>query len=409
MKTRCVILMMTILLALGFSAYAESLNVFVYPQNAEVESFLKAFIPAVAADSAKLDLVHSRMQSEEDRKLGEELAAAYLTEDEAKISAAIAAFENRAIQFEEINELDIVLQHTELDFEIEPMIKGDPAYLDMVCRKTDSDVIVMPVVSEIQNFKHLGIYVYVHGSETVSLVFEEVSRDSRSFPLRSILPLAQAISSESMSLLFLDGIVDGAEILVDGKPYNILDHYVLVPEGEHLISLSATGYITRNIKLDLAGGVVSSIASRLSPILLSDLTITSDPEAEVFIGGVSMGRTPLKVESYSLPASVRLSSEGYSDSVIGLTNKVPGISVSLKPQWMADKAILKENKDGFYAAFARSLLIFGAKIVTRTLNNGNNRFLTGLDVAASGALTVSLVDMVGCLIDYYRQTEYIAP
>ena len=186
MKTRCVILMMTILLALGFSASAESLNVFVYPQNAEIESYIKAFIPSVTADSTKLNLVHGRMQSEEDRKLGEELAAAYLTEDEAKISAAIEAFENRAIQFEEINELDIVLQHTELEFEIEPMIKGDQAFLDMVCRKTDSDVIVMPVVSEIQNFKHLAIYVYVHGSETVSLVFEEVSRDSRSFPLRSI-------------------------------------------------------------------------------------------------------------------------------------------------------------------------------------------------------------------------------
>ena len=409
MKTRCVILMMTILLAFGFSVFAESLNVLVYPQNAEIESYLAAFLPTVAADSAKLEIIHGRLQAETDRRLGEELAAAYQTENEEKIAYAIDAFENRALQFEDVIDLEIALQHTETDFELDPMIKGDRVFLDMVCRKTQSDVIVMPVISEIQSFKHLAVYVYFHGSDSVQLVFEEVSRDSRSYPPRSIIALAQTIGGQPMSLLYLDGIVDGADVVVDGKPYNILDYYVLVPEGEHLISLSATGYITRNIKLDLAGGVVSSIASKLSPILLSDLKITSDPEAEVFIGGVSMGRTPLTVESYSLPASVRLTSEGYSDSVIGLTSQVPGISVSLKPKWMADEAILKENKDGFYAAFARSLLIFGAKIVSRTLNNGDNRFLSALDIAASGALTVSIVDMVGCLIDYYRQTEYIAP
>jgi hypothetical protein len=203
--------------------------------------------------------------------------------------------------------------------------------------------------------------------------------------------------------------VEGSEVQVDGKQYNVLDSHVLVPAGEHVITLSATGYVTRNIRLELAGGVTSTIAAKLSPILLSDLTITSDPEADVLIGGVNIGKTPLTVESYSLPASIRLTREGYSDSVIGLTQKADKISVSLKPQWMADEDILKINKDDFYAAFARSLLIFGAKIVTRTLNKGDNKLLSGLDIAASGALTVSIVDMVGCLIDYYRQTEYIAP
>ena len=154
---------------------------------------------------------------------------------------------------------------------------------------------------------------------------------------------------------------------------------------------------------------LSSVDASLQAVLFSNLRIESDPVAEVLIGGKAVGRTPLLIDSYSVPTSVRFSLDGYSDAVIGLTEKKDGISVSLKPAWMADKDILKETKDNFYAAFARSLLIFGAKIGTRTLNKGDNRFLTGLDVAASGALTVSLVDMVGCLIDYYRQTEYLAP
>ena len=410
MKTRCVIFMMTILLVFCFSAFAESFNVLVYPQNEDIESFISAFIPAVEADSEKLALVHERLQAAKDKELGETLAKAYDSENEEKVSEAREAYENRALEFSDEWLLDVELQKADsISFDTEAMTAGDQALLDMVCRMTGSDVIVMPVVSDIQNFKHLALYVWFRGSDSVRMIFEEVSRDSRSFPIRCAVRLGQALTGQDLSLLQLDGIVEGSEVQVDGKQYNVLDSHVLVPAGEHVITLSATGYVTRNIRLELAGGVTSTIAAKLSPILLSDLTITSDPEADVLIGGVNIGKTPLTVESYSLPASIRLTREGYSDSVIGLTQKADKISVSLKPQWMADEDILKISKDDFYAAFARSLLIFGAKIVTRTLNNGDNKLLSGLDIAASGALTVSIVDMVGCLIDYYRQTEYIAP
>ena len=85
------------------------------------------------------------------------------------------------------------------------------------------------------------------------------------------------------------------------------------------------------------------------------------------------------------------------------------VSVSMKPEWMADGTLLKEEKNEFYAGFARSLLIFGAKIALKTFNDGTNKVLEALDGAATGLLAVSIVDLVGSLVDYYRQTEYIAP
>ena len=411
MKTGRVILMMTILIMLGFSVYAESFNVLVYPSNTETERYITAFFPQVTADNAKKSLVLERLQRKTDKELGEALAKSYKTEDEAKVNEAKEAYENRAVALEDEPFFDLVLcEQPKEAYDIKALESGDVALLDMICRANEADLLIMPVISDIQSFRHLCLYVYQRGSDKLELVFEQiVSRDSAYFPVESAMRLGQILCNEPMAVLHLDRMVDGSEVSVDGRIVNAVDNYILSEAGRHIIGLEATGYIEKSVSIDLPADTVSEIDASLHALLYGNLRIESDPVADVLIGGVKMGSTPLVVESYSVPTSIRLSHEGYSDAVIGLTKKRDSISVSLKPAWMADEDILKKNKDDFYGAFARSLLIFGAKIVTRTLNNGDNRFLSVLDIAAGGALTVSIVDMVGCLIDYYRQTEYISP
>ena len=410
MKTGRVILMMTILLVLCFSAFAESFNVLVYPSNSEMERYLSAFFPKLSADLEKKNLVLQRLQEKQDKELGKALADAYRSEDEAKVSAAREAYETRSVVLEDnpFFELNIV-ESPLASYDIKAMTDGDIALLDMVCRLQEADLLVMPVISEIQNYRHLCLYVYFRGSDKIDMVFEElVTRDSIRFPVTSAMKLGKRICNEDMALLYLDNMVDGSEILVDGAPVNAVDSYILCASGERVITLNATGYIEKSVTVELPADTLSSTDASLNAVLFTNLRIDSDPVADVLIGGKAMGKTPLVIDSYSVPTSIRLSLDGYSDAVIGLTQKRDSISVELKPGWMADKDILKENKDDFYAAFARSLLIFGAKIVTRTLNKGDNTFLSVLDLAAGGALTVSIADMVGCLIDYYRQTEYIS-
>ena len=411
MKTGRVILMMTILFVLSFSVFAESFNVLVYPSNTETERYISAFFPQITADNAKRTIVLERLQRKVDKELGEALAKAYSTEDEGKVNAAREAYDNRTVVLEDEPFFDLKLcEQPKEAYDIKALESGDAALLDMVCRANEADLLVMPVISDIQSFKHLCLYVYQRGSDKLELVFEQiVSRDSAYFPVESAMKLGQILCDAPMAVLYLDKMVDGSEVKVDGRTVNAVDNYILCEAGRHIIGLDATGYIEKTVSIDLPSDNVSEIDASLQALLFGNLRIESDPVADVLIGGVKMGSTPLLVESYSVPTSIRLSHEGYSDAVIGLTKKRDSISISLKPAWMADEDILKKNKDDFYGAFARSLLIFGAKIVTRTLNNGDNTFLSVLDIAAGGALTVSIVDMVGCLIDYYRQTEYISP
>lgn len=411
MRIGRVILMMTILLALCFSAFAEGFNVLVYPSNTEIERCLSAFFPRLPADAEKTGLVLKRLREEQEKMLGEELAQAYKSEDEAKVASAREAYDNRSLILGEDPFFDLNLLETPAaEYDIRKMTDGDYALLDMVCRLHDADLLVMPVVSDIQNYRHLCLYVYFRDSGRITMVFEElVTRDAIRFPVTSAMRLGHCICNEDMALVYLSDMVDGSEVFVDGEGVNVVDSYVLCEAGEHVITLQATGYFEKAVTLELTADTLTSTDASLRAMLLSGLHIESDPVADVLIGGKKVGSTPLVVDNYSVPTSIRLSHEGYSDAVIGLTEKSNLISVSLKPAWMADKDILKEHKDGFYAAFARSLLIFGAKIVTRTLNKGDNTFLSVLDIAAGGALTVSVADMVGCLIDYYRQTEYISP
>ena len=411
MKTGRVILIMTILISLSFSVFAESFNVLVYPSNTETERYITAFFPQITADNTNRTIVLERLQRKVDKELGEALAKAYSTEDESKVNAAREAYDNRTVVLEDEPFFDLKLcEQPKEAYDIKVLENGDAALLDMVCRANEADLLVMPVISDIQSFKHLCLYVYQRGSDKLELVFEQiVSRDSAYFPIESAMKLGRILCDAPMAVLYLDKMVDGSEVKVDGRTVNAVDNYILCEAGRHIIGLDATGYIEKTVRIDLPSDNVSEIDASLQALLFGNLRIESDPVADVLIGGVKMGSTPLLVESYSVPTSIRLSHEGYSDAVIGLTKKRDSISISLKPAWMADEDILKKNKDDFYGAFARSLLIFGAKIVTRTLNNGENTFLSVLDIAAGGALTVSIVDMVGCLIDYYRQTEYISP
>lgn len=401
---------MTILLVFCFSAFAEGFNVLVYPANTEIERYLSVLIARVSSDAQKRGIVLNRLEEENARLLGGELADAYRSEDEAKVSQAREAYLNRSVTLED-EDLELnILDSSSFSFEAEAMATGDIALLDMVCRVSEADLIVMPVVSDIQDFRHLRLYVYQRGSDYAEMVYEElVTKQSVRYPITCSMELGQKLCDEPMALLYLEGIVDGSEVLVDGKKANVVESYIICTEGKHTVSISATGYREKSIEIELAADTVSSTDASLQAILFTGLQIESDPVADILIGGLPVGQTPLRVETYSVPTSVRLMHEGYSDTVIGLTGKTDSISVALKPSWMADKDILKQNKDDFYASFARSLLIFGAKVFTRSMNDGDNTFLSVLDIAASGALTVSIVDMVGHLFDYYRQTEYISP
>ena len=310
MKTGRVILMMAILLALCFSAFAESFNVLVYPSNPEIERYISVLIARVSSDAEKRNLVLARLEEEKARQLGGELAEAYRSENEDKVNEAREAYLNRSVTLEEGDLALNILDSSKVSYDAKAMTTGDIALLDMVCRSTEADMIIMPVESEIQDFRYLRLYVYQRGSDKAEMVYEElVSRQSVRFPITCSVKLGRKLCDEPMALLHLESMVDGSEVLVDGKHVNVVESYIISTEGKHAITINATGYREKTFEIDLSADTVSSADASLQAILFSGLQIDSDPVADILIGGLPVGRTPLQVETYSVPSSVRLMHE----------------------------------------------------------------------------------------------------
>ncbi len=391
--------------------FATDYTVIVYPDNEEISSYVKTLIPSKTFDKNILDLMKERAEVASLLKLGEALDKAWDSEAEADIKSAREAY-NEALESSEdgidLSDFDVVVSSVKGTYDVDAMVSGDVQLLEYICFENNADMILIPVISNLQGFNHMAIYGYEYGGKEMKLVYESISNDSNRFTIRAVLELAKLFKDETPAILRLDNLVTGATVMVDSREVPVLDSYILTTEGEHTISVVAQGYVGRAFTTTLAGGEVSSLNATMLQMHFEALSINSSPSAQVIVDGSVVGETPMVMDLYSVPLNLRLTAEGYSDSNISILGRTNGIDVELKPEWMANKDLLKEQKDGFYGAFARSLLIFGAKIALRSFNDGSNSVLSALDIATNAAIAISVTDMLGWLIDYYRQTEYIA-
>ena len=410
MKRILIALIFTALVITAAAAADASFNVLVYPKSNEIESYISTFFPSRPSNDDVWAGKQEREARQELKKLGEALVSAYESENQEKITSASRLLEDGVSASQApATDLEVrLIDAGKLSFDVDAMI-SDPVLISYICDVADADLVVVPVSDYLQGFLHLSLYIYRYGSDSVEMVYEMISKESDRYPVNSALALAPQFLDEKPALVRLEGLASGTVVEIDGKVSGSLDGYVMTTAGKHVIGLTAQGKQARVFATEFAADAVSSLDATMNDIRYSGLEITSDPVAQVTLNGLGIGQTPLMLDNYVIPSSLRLSAEGYDDKTIGILSDTRKISVSLKPRWMSDETLLKEEKNEFYAGFARSLIIFGAKIALSTFNDGTNKVLGALDGVATGLLTVSFIDLVGSLVDYYRQTEYIAP
>ena len=410
MRRALVVLILILAAATALCAEDAAYGVLVYPQNAEIGDFILNFFPEKEYDIATALMLAQRAADADKRALGLELDKAYSSEDEAKIEAATAkynAIRSAAVADEKAFPV-VLLDAGKLSYDADALV-SDPVLMKFVCDATGADLLVMPVSGYLHGFRLLSIYIYTYGSDSATLVYEAISTESDRFPVHAALSLAPYFMEGIPALVRLDDLAVGAVVMVDGKEVGSYEDCVMTTAGMHTISLSAQGKQDRTFATELEGGTLSSVTASMKDTRYSGLEINSEPQTTVLLDGVSLGLTPLRLDSYVVPSSLRLSAEGYADKTVGLLQPTDRLDIQLKPQWMSDSSLLKDAKDGFYTRFAISLAIFGAKVALRSFNDGTSKVLMALDGLASAALAISFSDLVGSLVDYYRQTEYIAP
>jgi len=411
-------------------AASSDYNVLVYPENQKLLSFMQTYFLTMPYDESIFLDKENDSRIANLKSLGEALNSAYAKEDESAIKEALQKYEvalNESLAFEQ-NVRQALEQNNGLDYNVKYVSSPSASVLgndfdiakvcsqldlfsmQLLCSTSNADMLVIPLVSQLEGLYHFRIFIYKKAENNIELCYEKLLENTNTYPNDAILSLAPYFFKEEVSVVVFDKMPEGSTVLMDDEPLTLIDGKALVLAGEHIFQISNTGYSTRKFRATIPENSVSALDSHLNIIEYGSIRLESNPASNVYYEGKLLGSTPIVLEGYTIPLVLRFSAEGYSQKTVSISTEKDSISVELKPLWMDDLAIFKEAKDDFYASFAVSLALFGLKIASSTLATGeNSSFFNGLGIALDGALVLSLTSLASHLIEYYRCTEYISP
>lgn len=298
------------------------------------------------------------------------------------------------------SELEIVETKNQ-DYPLDPIIENDFYFIDFILKNEGCDFIIVPRITNISGFIHQEIFVV--SKDQNKKIFDNLVKDSSLFPIQSALALVNEYLGPQYSLLEIEDLVPGTEV----QSY---ENHILLEKGEHEIVLSCTGYEDQvlNINIEEENVIYKTKASQ-KRLYCESLNISSNVVANVFLEGKMVGQTPLTLNNIALPFTLSLEREGYSSKNIDISKSLENISVDLRPEYLSSNTLFEEYKKDFYSDFARTLVLFGAKIALSAFEGSANDFLKASDMTLNAAISISIVEIFYSLFDYYRQSMYITP
>lgn len=412
------VLAISLLLGLIFCqwVFSQDYNVLIYPQNAQISTYISTFFTSKLVTPSIYTDFSNRALTEDLKTSGEALVKAYSTENEASILKAKeeyskAFLEDVSLDFGSSDELEVALtSFNDTSIDIDKVISNkDLLTLDYISSNSSASLVLIPMIGELGGFKHLALYSYETSNKSLTLVYEELSQSSSEFSLQVLLKLSALFSDTPASVLTFDGLPQGVSVYIDGTLVTLVDSSVVLSAGTHTIDIELTGYQAKHLKTELKSNTISTIFVQMDKDVYDSLLIESKPSATISSDGNVLGVTPYTLTDYTLPLMLNFNSEGYVNKTISLDEERKSISVELKPSWMNDEESYDKARTNFYNSFARSLLIFGLKIVSKSFSSNYNEFWMATDTICTGALFLSLTDLAVNLIDYYKYSEYISP
>ena len=102
----------------------------------------------------------------------------------------------------------------------------------------------------------------------------------------------------------------GGTLSIDGRAATATENLRLPAGVPHRVRYAKPGHAPRETEFTLNPGEHRAIALALTPIF-GAVSVRSEPEADVEVGGQSMGRTPKRLMLLAVPQTIRLSRDGY--------------------------------------------------------------------------------------------------
>ena len=203
--------------------------------------------------------------------------------------------------------------------------------------------------------------------------------------------------SHNWHRLYVD--VSSASIVIDGVLKTDSSPLLVLKDGIHSISLSASGYEDKTENIEV--GEERDINLSLSPVPSHSLYISTLPwNVELKVNGEKVeGKY---ISSIHSPYTISLSSPSFSHLTFQSNRDSEKVEIEMNPLWSEDKNIISEKKNDFYRSLFTSLLSFGGYTALRAVENINGGSSPStLKVVFGGISIVSLINLVCTAIDYY--------
>lgn len=396
--------------------FSQDYNVLIYPQNNQISTYIETFFTSKELSTSIYTDISNRALCEKLKTSGESLAKAYSSEKEEAIIKAKDEYLNIfssdvSVDLAISDVMNVALtSFNDNSINMDNVISSnDLLTLEYICSSSNADLVLIPLIGEIGGFKHLALYSYSSTEKSLNLIFEEISQSTSEYSLMVVLKLSPLFSDSPVAVLTFDGLVQGSSVFIDGEMVSLIDSSIVLSSGTHEIDIELIGYKTKHLTTELNANTVNTIFVQMNKIVYDSILIESTPNATVSSDGKILGTTPYTINDYTLPLMLNFSADGFVNKTISLNEARSNISVELKPTWMNDEESFEKARTSFYNSFSRSLLIFGLKIVSKTFSSNYNDFWVTADTICTGALFLSLTDLAGNLINYYKYSEYISP
>lgn len=330
------------------------------------------------------------------------LHAAYQAQDAKKLAASL---QMEQTDFPEVPKtLRCEYVRTDYDSKVSELLRLDEQALQWYRKREQFDALLLLQSQKLGDLERVRIEFASHSR---TLLLDTLVQYGSYQSLNEILDtqIFKYMSSSLLSALVLENGGTAFSVYIDDAKKAVTDSPLFLVKGEHVLLITAPGYESQQLVINLEGGQIRRFSFALAKVKHPDLHLQSESGiVHWFVNGRDMGTAlSISLADPTYPLVLNATKEGFANRLVLLDKPTSSLHLTLNPAFLSDEAILVDSQKDFYKRLRNTILLFGAYVgctaLSQTFESTNPLWQVGM-VGTSSLALVSAVALVMELASY---------
>jgi len=280
-------------------------------------------------------------------------------------------------------------------------IDGDKVLLNQICLEQNLSLIIIPQTVIVSGFIRYRIFVFNNIEKTFYTIYDRLlTKNQLEIENEDLLNTLLPLFYDNFCLVKITGMNFELTKVKPGN-YLIHDNLVVLPSGDYTIGNynftvkdEKNLIITINKEVEFAKNIL--LNSQIGGL---DLLVNNHLQF----------KTPFKLDEIEIPYTMKISKEGFKESVVQVSDNSSNFEFDLSPSWLETQNRYEEDRKSFYNSFALSIGLFAIRVVSKSLKEDNFKLYSGIDSIIYGVSIVNLLNIANKLFIYYKSSAFLAP